>query len=111
MNPDTIRQIRHELNLTQEQFAMLLDVGSATVRRWESGRTAPSRFQAEVIQAIYDKVKHRREQERIERENAEREKRQQEFVQGLLAAAAGGAFALMLSKIFSGNGDSHGESS
>ena len=84
---------------------MLLDVGSATVRRWESGRTAPSRFQEEVIQAIYDKVQRRRENERIEREHAEREKRQQEFIQGLLAAAAGGAFAIMLGKIFTGDAD------
>lgn len=82
---------------------MILDVGSATVRRWEKGQTQPGRFREEVMIAIHEEVMRRREQQRIAQGNAERDRRQQKFVEGLLALAAGGAFGLMLGKIFSGN--------
>jgi putative transcriptional regulator len=35
-------KVRHELNLTQEDFASLLGVSSATVRKWERGTGLPS---------------------------------------------------------------------
>lgn len=56
LDPETYRQkqarawkakteaarIRHELNLTQENFAALLGISLATVRKWESGSGSPS---------------------------------------------------------------------
>ena len=38
---DVIRQKRKELNLTQEQFALLLNVATMTVSRWERGLQVP----------------------------------------------------------------------
>lgn len=38
---DAIRQKRRELNLTQEQFASLLNVATMTVSRWERGLQVP----------------------------------------------------------------------
>lgn len=40
MSPDSIKQMRLQLNLTQQQFAKRLGVTRATVSRWElkSGR-------------------------------------------------------------------------
>ncbi len=35
-------KVRHELNLTQEDFARLLGVSPATVRKWERGTGQPS---------------------------------------------------------------------
>jgi putative transcriptional regulator len=56
LNPETYRRkqarawktkteaakIRHELDLTQEDFAALLGVSMATVRKWERGNGEPS---------------------------------------------------------------------
>jgi len=35
-------KVRHDLNLTQEDFAVLLGVAPATVRKWERGTGQPS---------------------------------------------------------------------
>lgn len=35
-------KVRHELNLTQDDFARLLGVSLATVRKWERGTDQPS---------------------------------------------------------------------
>ena len=111
MDPSTIRQIRRDLGITQPDFATLLNVGVATVRRWEKGNTRPNQLQVEMMTGIHRKVMRRREQQRIQRENAQREKRNQEFIQGLVALAAGGAFGVLLGKIFSDNGGNDGEPS
>ena len=38
----TLKCIRKQLNLTQEQFARELNVSFSTINRWENGRTTPS---------------------------------------------------------------------
>ena len=38
---ETIRALRKELGLTQEQFARRLEVGTATLRDWEANRHQP----------------------------------------------------------------------
>jgi SNF2 family DNA or RNA helicase len=42
MNPDQIRQLRKELELTQQQFAERLGVSFVTLNRWENGQSKPS---------------------------------------------------------------------
>ena len=42
ITPDWIKQVRAELDLTQEQFAGRLGVSQATVALWESGCRNPS---------------------------------------------------------------------
>jgi DNA-binding transcriptional regulator YiaG len=36
-----IRRTREQLGITQEQFARMMDVSTATVQRWEAGRARP----------------------------------------------------------------------
>lgn len=42
MTPQQIRQLRKELELTQQQFAELLGVSFVTLNRWENGQSKPS---------------------------------------------------------------------
>ncbi|MBS0213163.1 MAG: DUF3883 domain-containing protein [Proteobacteria bacterium] len=42
MKPDQIRQLRKELELTQQQFAERLGVSFVTLNRWENGQSKPS---------------------------------------------------------------------
>jgi len=37
-----VRQLRHDLGLTQKQFAELLNVSFSSVNRWENGKSQPS---------------------------------------------------------------------
>ncbi|WP_246892513.1 N-6 DNA methylase [Achromobacter xylosoxidans] len=48
----TLRAIRTELNLTQEQLAERLGVSFATVNRWEGGNSKPQRAAQEAIAAL-----------------------------------------------------------
>jgi type I restriction enzyme M protein len=48
----TLRAIRSNLNLTQEQLAGRLGVSFATVNRWEGGDTKPQRAAVEAIRAL-----------------------------------------------------------
>jgi putative transcriptional regulator len=42
--PAYIKEIRKQLELSQEDLAHALGVSFATVNRWENGKTAPSRL-------------------------------------------------------------------
>ena len=48
----TLRAIRAQLNLTQEQLAERLEVSFATVNRWEGGANVPQKAAREVIAAL-----------------------------------------------------------
>lgn len=39
--PAAVKAIRKELDLTQEEFAMMIGVSVATLRNWEQGRRVP----------------------------------------------------------------------
>jgi putative transcriptional regulator len=39
--PDDVRSIRHDLGLSQSEFAMLIGVSVATLQNWEQGRRRP----------------------------------------------------------------------
>jgi len=41
---DFIKEIRKQLDLSQEDLARELGVSFATINRWENGKTAPSRL-------------------------------------------------------------------
>ena len=41
---EIIREIRKNLNITQEQLAKELNVSFSTINRWENGHTSPSKL-------------------------------------------------------------------
>ena len=51
-----IKRLREKLGLTQDAFAFKLGVAPYTVRRWESGKTKPSRMASQLLEEI-DKEK------------------------------------------------------
>lgn len=91
MSPEEIKLLRQSLDISQREFARLLDVSHATIQNWESGRTRPQKMKVDLMRDL--------------RRKAQKEKERggdvQEFLEGLLALAAGGAFGLMLGKIYS----------
>ncbi|MBQ8920939.1 MAG: helix-turn-helix transcriptional regulator [Oscillospiraceae bacterium] len=50
----TIRQLRHEQNITQEQLAEALGITSRAVSQWECGRTAPDISQLPALANFFD---------------------------------------------------------
>jgi putative transcriptional regulator len=42
--PETVKGVRQQLGLSQEELAHALGVSFATVNRWENGKTAPSKL-------------------------------------------------------------------
>lgn len=42
--PETLKESRRQLGLSQEELAHALGVSFATVNRWENGRTLPSKL-------------------------------------------------------------------
>lgn len=44
MPEDIIKQVREQLNITQEQLARELNISFSTINRWENGHTSPSKL-------------------------------------------------------------------
>jgi putative transcriptional regulator len=42
--PQTVKEVRRQLGLSQEELAHAVGVSFATVNRWENGKTAPSKL-------------------------------------------------------------------
>ncbi|GAB4346240.1 MAG: hypothetical protein Kow0089_23570 [Desulfobulbaceae bacterium] len=42
--PETVKEVRRQLALSQEELAHALGVSFATVNRWENGKTLPSKL-------------------------------------------------------------------
>lgn len=42
--PETVKAVRRQLALSQEELAHALGVSFATVNRWENGKTVPSKL-------------------------------------------------------------------
>lgn len=57
MTGTDIRTLRHRLGLSQEKFAFAVNVGTATVNRWENGHATPSRLAQDAIRRLADKRK------------------------------------------------------
>lgn len=47
-----VKRIRQSLNLSQEEFARLVHVGTATIRNWEQGRRHPDGAAIALLTAI-----------------------------------------------------------
>lgn len=54
--PNTLRSIRTQLSLTQEQLAARLEVSFATVNRWEGGASKPQRAALQAILALAEEA-------------------------------------------------------
>ena len=52
-----IRQLREDLNMTQENFAHEIGVTFATVNRWENGRTTPNKVAQKVLMLLEKKLR------------------------------------------------------
>lgn len=52
-----IKQLREELNMTQENFAHEIGVTFATVNRWENGRTTPNKVAQKVLLLLERKLR------------------------------------------------------
>jgi putative transcriptional regulator len=55
---EKIRQLRQNLNMTQENFAHEIGVTFATVNRWENGRTTPNKVAQKVLKLL-EKKQHK----------------------------------------------------
>lgn len=52
MNKDQIVAFRKKLGVSQERFAQLLGATFATINRWESGKTIPSRLYIKELEQM-----------------------------------------------------------
>ena len=57
--PALVREVRRQLNMSQEDLAHELGVSFATVNRWENGRTKPSKLAAAQIDAFCARMTRR----------------------------------------------------
>ena len=56
---ERIRELRLNLNMTQENFAHEIGVTFATVNRWENGRTQPNKVAQKVLKQLERKLRRR----------------------------------------------------
>ena len=52
VRPGDIKALRKKLELSQQELALLLDVGVDTVRKWEQGRNKPEGPSRRMLQAM-----------------------------------------------------------
>jgi putative transcriptional regulator len=53
---DLIRELRQQMDLSQEKFAAKLGVSLRTINRWENGSTVPSQMALKLIEEILQKI-------------------------------------------------------
>jgi DNA-binding transcriptional regulator YiaG len=53
---DLVRELRQQLNLSQERFAARLGVSFRTVNRWENGHAVPSQMALQLIEGMLRKM-------------------------------------------------------
>lgn len=49
---ETVKEVRRQLALSQEELAHAIGVSFATVNRWENGKTAPSKLARRQFEAF-----------------------------------------------------------
>ena len=54
---ETVKEVRRQLALSQEQLAHALGVSFATVNRWENGKTMPSKLAQRQFEAFCTRMK------------------------------------------------------
>lgn len=47
-----VKELRKKIGLTQEAFAQQLGISVMTVRRWEKGKTKPSRMAQRLLEEL-----------------------------------------------------------
>ncbi|MEI8126154.1 MAG: helix-turn-helix transcriptional regulator [Parachlamydiaceae bacterium] len=55
--PEQIKEIRKQLNLSQEEFAKKLGVSFTSVNRWENGQTKPSKLARRQILNLLEHIR------------------------------------------------------
>ncbi|WP_255199602.1 helix-turn-helix domain-containing protein [Marinobacter lutaoensis] len=55
--PETVKEVRRQLALSQEELAHALGVSFATVNRWENGKTVPSKLAQRQFEAFCERMK------------------------------------------------------
>ncbi len=55
-----IRELRADLNLTQEQFASKIGVTVSTIHRWENDKGKPSRLALRQLEKLQKKAKRKK---------------------------------------------------
>jgi len=50
--PETVKEVRRQLALSQEELAHALGVSFATVNRWENSKTVPSKLARRQFEAF-----------------------------------------------------------
>lgn len=56
MKPEGLREIRHDMKLTQEELAAVLGVSSRQVQRWEGGTTRISKTVRMAVELLRVKL-------------------------------------------------------
>lgn len=59
--PGTVKEVRRQLALSQEELAHALGVSFATVNRWENGRTVPSKLAQRQFEQFCEQKKNQGE--------------------------------------------------
>ena len=52
MNPEQIKQLRSQLQMSQKAFAAVVGVSFATVNRWENGKAKPQSDRIQSLRAL-----------------------------------------------------------
>lgn len=55
--PEQIKEIRKQLNLSQEEFAKKLGVSFTSVNRWENDQTKPSKLARRQILNLLEQIR------------------------------------------------------
>lgn len=52
--PEELRKVRGALRLSQEEFAQLIGVSTATLQSWEIGRRRPGKLARKMLERAFD---------------------------------------------------------
>jgi putative transcriptional regulator len=54
---DSVKELRKQLNLSQEELARKLDISFSTISRWENGKSSPSKLAKKQLDTFVAKMK------------------------------------------------------
>ena len=54
---ETVKEVRRQLGLSQEELAHELDVSFSTINRWENSKTVPFKLARKQFQAFCEQMK------------------------------------------------------
>ena len=65
-NPEIdIRKLREQLDWSQQELAVELSVNTATISRWESGKSKPSRVARRRLRELLRRLEEKRSRELV----------------------------------------------